>query len=265
MLEPSTRKTSAALHFDLVDANYTVFMRVGGEPNDVRKALRAACSHRRSIVVARGNEYFVNCLSNLSRLALDSVRLYPDKEAYRYEHLAYQWNYRIDLLGARQTPYIHYHSQGKDETHCPLFQFLGTEQKRPYEFTEKRLQNKGGRPREHWLQNDMYKRIENLTPAQRQRYERLAKARKAKERGKAAQQQALTVKAGVANRLPLDLKNKPRKIHVDFTGTPSIEKHKGETIAVFERGVIDDQVDYGHTLPDEEYDPHTANLGDENQ
>lgn len=207
------------MHFDLVDVDFTVLIRIAGEPDDVRRALRAACSHRRRIVVSQGPEYFSNVIGQLTRMALDTVQIWAGKEAYHYEKLAHQWNYRVTLQGHRRTPYIHYHSQGKDETHCPLFQFLGTEQIREYEWTEARLKRKGGRPKEKWLRDNLFEKVE-MPPAKKAWYRKIAAKREARRLKTLGEHKAITsVNASAAgSSKALGLKHTGRRIiPVDFS------------------------------------------------
>ena len=221
------RRTSAAIYFDLIDVEKTVFLRVNGEPNDLKRALRAACSHRRSIVLVHPNEYFCNFMHQIGKSALDSVTQYEGKEPWRYEKEGYFWNYRIDLLSHRQIPYIHYHSRGKDETHCPLYQFLGTEFKRQYERTPARRANPGGRPKEKWLKDALFRKID-MSPKKRAWYEKIYAAR---QRKLAAARKEAAIVRQIEERIPLGIKHivpkKPadarRIIHVDFSDVPYLD------------------------------------------
>jgi hypothetical protein len=217
----------------------TLFLRAFGDLENVRKAMSAACSHRHSIVVTHGPEYFANCISQLSKRAIDNVIPAVGSTPFREDRKS-MWRYHLTLEGKNSIPHIRFHSKGKDATYCPLFQFLRVKYRRTYEVTAARKKNPGGRPREHWLRNDMWRRIENLTPAQRARYERLANARAAKAHKAAAKHQATTVNAAQPrNGDALGLKDK-RKRRVDFTGVIMPNPEYGETLLDLDRVISED-------------------------
>ena len=217
----SLRAQSAALLFNISGARLTVFMRAFGDPEHVRKALRASVSHRRSIVVSRPQQFVGNAYLHLAKQAQDLAEPWTTEDAYERGHEAYEWNYTIYPRGVQGAVYIKFYQRDKSPIEQPLFSFIGTEYKREYKFTEARKRALKGRPRENWIRNGMWKQISNLTPAQRQRYERLAKAREAKAHRRVEQQQAIT--SGKANAArsgkTLGLKNKEAKriISVDFS------------------------------------------------
>jgi len=209
---------SAALLFDLQDAFFIIRLRAFGDSESVRKAMSAACSHRHSIIITHGPEYVANVVAQLGKLALDNVSIFPGSRHRKYARTS-AWKYHITLEGKNQIPHIRYHSLGKDVTFCPMFQFLRVRYRRPYEWTEARKRNKGGRPKESWLRNDMWRKIENLTPAVRARYERLSKARAAKARKREEERRQITKQAdgkalGLKDRAP---GNPKRIVSVDFS------------------------------------------------
>lgn len=215
-IEPPKR-TSAALFFDLPQIRATIFIRAFGDMERTRKVLSAACSHRRSIVTTNGSAFVPNVMAGFVKHGTDNVELSTEDcvEAYRVMHKAYEWNYRITLKGVKLTPWISYHSQGKDTTDSPLYQFLRTRFMREWERTPARRNNPGGRPKESWLRDKMFLKIK-MSPAKRARYQRIYDERQAEAEE--------TSKLAVG--IPLDLKDKPKKshkkkrlVHVDFSGT----------------------------------------------
>lgn len=119
-----------------------------GDRDNVRKALRRACSHRRRLVSSRPTVYFLNSVhALLSAVGGDSADyLGPDRKGKKF--LDYRptvnWHYRIYLQD--RIPRIRYGELDKEEYDRPLFEWLGTEVRKPYVWTEARKANKGGRP-----------------------------------------------------------------------------------------------------------------------
>lgn len=211
------RKTSAAMFFDLPQIRATLFIRAFGDMERMRKVLSAACSHRRSIVTTNGAAFVSNVIAGFVKQGTDNVELSTEDcvEAYRVMHQAYEWNYRITLKGKALTPWIQFHSSGKDMTNSPIYQFLRTRFMREWVLTPARKKNPGGRPKERWLRDDLWKKM-NLSEPVRARYARISQQR----RDRAEEDRKLA--AGI----PLDLKDIPKKSHkkhrivsVDFSGT----------------------------------------------
>jgi len=207
---------NATIFFEFPDLTITVLMRAFGDPEHVRKALSAACSHRRSIVTTHSSAYVAACIAHLSKTGLYNVEIFCGDSGDARTN----WNYRVYLQGAKLTPYIRYHSQGKDETVCPLYQFLRVRIMRAYEHTAARKANRGGRPKRAWIEHGLWRKVEGLTPAVRARYERLEKAHKEREHAKHASIAKTpgdtAAVAGKGN--TLGLKDK-RRVRVDFSET----------------------------------------------
>lgn len=226
------RVHSAALHLDFPAAKMTIFLKAYGDPEHVRRAIRAACSHRRTIVTTRPNTFVGNVYMHLAKQAQDIAEYYDGREAYDYARNLYEWTYLIQYEGLRDHCVVHLAGRGQQRPLVQgLFQFLGTEYKREYKAKTKSK----GRPKDIYMRPGMIDKIEGLTPKERERYRRLANARAAKAHIAAAKHQATTAAttAVARNGDALGLKDK-RTLKVDFTGVPSIERDRGETIAMFE-------------------------------
>lgn len=232
------RAQSAAFLFNFSGAEVSIFLRAFGHPEQVRKCLRAACSHRRSIVVARPNTFVSNAHMHLARQSQDVAEIWNGREAYDISRTLYNWNYVIQPEGLRDDVYMHMYSKGAQQPmRTPLFSFLGTEYKRGFVLTPARKKALKGRPKEMYLMNDMWKKMEGWTPAQKARYERLSKARAAKSERRIAEQQQTTTKR-VED--ALGLKHK-RIVKVDFTGVERMDRSRSETFRMFEEPDYDDQ------------------------
>ena len=135
-------RTSASIAMILPDApRITLYLTYDGTPDKVKEAMRKACSHRRTIVVARTEEFIWNVVCQLGRLIpQDCGSLWtarpPKRPCYRYE---------IGLSG--KTPVITWYAEGYTPLTEPLFRWLGYEWRRPTKPRAPRTgKAKGGRP-----------------------------------------------------------------------------------------------------------------------
>lgn len=207
---------SAVISFNGLDTRCGVFqIYARGMPDTIKMALRKACSHRRRLVTTRPSVYFVNCTHELLALVGSDNMDYmgPDRDDKTYNAIrpTVNWGYRIWLKN--RAPTISYSDSTAEPIDIGFFTFLGMEHVRPYNHTAARRKRRGGRP-----------------PALRSKHPEIYSNLKPKA---VRVQQSLTRNAAAQSGDALGLKDKP-KWHVDFTGVPSIDRTRGETIAMFE-------------------------------
>jgi hypothetical protein len=141
-------RTSAAITWTMPDMpRILVFLEYDGTPDKVKEALRRASSHRRTIIVARTNNFFFNVIHQLARLIpQDCGGIYNlSKGNVRDARLIATYSYDIGISG--RTPIITWGSKDNTPLTENLFRWLGSEWRRP---TKPRLPRvgkaKGGRP-----------------------------------------------------------------------------------------------------------------------
>jgi len=193
----------------------SLYLAYGGEPSKIKEALRRACSHRRTIVIAKPEEYVWNVVGQLFRtVPQDCGRIYtrkpPRDHAYFYE---------IGISG--KMPVITWGSEKHSPLTEPFFRWLGSEWRRPTKPREIRKgKAKGGRP-----STFRQKHLSLFEP------------------------HPDTV-AVAQNGDTLGLKDK-RKIHVDFTGTIMPNRAFGETLNDLDRALIDAALENAEDLTPE--------------
>lgn len=99
----------------------TLHMLAYGDPITVKKALRKACSRRRSIIALRPATFAINFIKALASYGLDLVGGYPI-DSDRGE---VSFSYEIDL--ERATPYIMIIPATGEPERMPVYEFLGSE------------------------------------------------------------------------------------------------------------------------------------------
>lgn len=145
-MQSATPSGSAAIRFLLPNTGVIFRVWANADPEHLRKAIRKACSQRRTLVTLRPSVFLVNCMANISALAgRDNGEWIGDDLPNWEKHASpCNWRYTIEMRG--KVPYITYHSFEKDPTERRLFEFLGTEHKREWKLTPARKKNRGGRP-----------------------------------------------------------------------------------------------------------------------
>ena len=111
-----------------------------GDPESVRKALRKACSRRRSIIALRPAIFVVNFIKALSTYGQDLLGSY-EPGSDRGDLL---YSYEIDV--ERSTPYILISPRDGEPERMPVFEFIGTERTRMIQKDRVLSGKKLGRP-----------------------------------------------------------------------------------------------------------------------
>lgn len=205
-------RTSAIIEFRMPGApRLSLYLAYAGDPSKVKEALRRACSHRRTIVIARPEEFVWNVVCQLGRIIpQDCGRIYtrksPKDHAYSYE---------IGISG--RMPVITWGSEKHPPLTEPFFRWLGSEWRRPIKPRAARTgAAKGGRRSGFRIKHpEMFTNYPGNT-------------------------------AIAQNGDTLDLKDKRRKIKVDFTGVIMPNPAFNETLLDLDRAIeeIEDLIPY---------------------
>lgn len=120
---PPSLKTGI-FSIELPDQRLVVRLTSRGDPETIRRILRKATSHRRSIVSLRPGVFFANVIRHLVGLGQDIVEFCPpDTVADKY---SYSYDILVDGL---DSPMIRRREPSQEAILEPLFSFLGAEWK----------------------------------------------------------------------------------------------------------------------------------------
>lgn len=116
------RVTSAIITLDLPGSPFSFRLASGADPNAIRRALRRAISHRRTIVTVRPPTFIANVIHQLVRLGQDNVEII---EFVREEKpLRVGFFYHL-YLNSDEVPMLLLEERGGERSIQPFYQFIG--------------------------------------------------------------------------------------------------------------------------------------------
>lgn len=147
MPEKYISKSNAVIILHMRDLpSMLILLEYDGTPDKVKEALRRACSHRRTIIVARTEYFLFNVIHQLARLVpQDCGAIYVATKNQPWNATGHAYRYEIGISG--KTPVITWGSTEHTPLTENLFRWMGSEWRRPQKPRAIRKgKARGGRP-----------------------------------------------------------------------------------------------------------------------
>jgi hypothetical protein len=199
---------------------YLIYLAYGGTPDKVKEALRRACSHRRTITIARPEYFLFNVVGQLFRTVPQDAGaiFHSGKTRFHAMRATSAYHYYIGISG--NAPIITWGSEKHEDLTEPFFRWLGSEWRRPIKPRAPRTgRAKGGRP-------------SNLRKNKPELFTNLPVKASA-----AGESKALGLKHSSSG------KAKPNTVRIDrdaYRNTPLPNKKFGETLRDLDRAIEDE-------------------------